>query len=82
MASLKQQITALSTRVDRQDYRIDHLEGTITSNLTEVMGMLRTSAGSQGLPAESSHSKREPELQVSPLKAIAGSKLPKEPKRK
>lgn len=70
LLAIRQELTHLSARVDRQDIRIDSLEGTLTSQHNEVMNMLRAlslgsssaSASSQAPPGKSKRGSHNPIL--------------------
>ena len=76
--SMRDQLSSLTTRVDRQDGRIDALESTIEKNHSEVMQALMNLTLAS--TADSSTAKRSPEVTTSPLKALTGGKPPKQPK--
>lgn len=81
--AIRQEFIHLSARVDRQDIRIDSLEGTLASQHNEVMNMLRvlsvgnTSSASSKAPPPSKV-KRGPQMNASPLKAET---VPDKPKK-
>jgi hypothetical protein len=81
LTAIRHQLSHLSSRVDRQDSRIDNIEGTITAQHNEVMNMLRGLSLGNSSSANSqppSKPKRSPQTQSTPLKAAVGGRQAKE----
>jgi hypothetical protein len=73
IAAIKAQLGALSSRVDRQENRMDQLESTLSQQHNEVMSALHALAiGSTSAPSSLAPAKRPPDMQSSPLKAEIG----------
>ena len=73
LAALEAQVGGLTARVDRQDGRLDNIEGTLTQQHREVMAALQAlTIGSSASSAPPS-GKRPSDMQASPLKADSGT---------
>ena len=73
IAAIKAQLGALSSRVDRQENRMDQLESTLSQQHNEVMSALHALAiGSTSAPSNMAPAKRPSDMQSSPLKAEIG----------
>ena len=69
---LRKDVDNLTTRMDKQDHKIDGLQFQITGNHQEIMSALR-SLGANAAPTSpepSRSKKRQPEVANTPLKAL------------